>query len=45
MAFPKRLLKILDKQAPLKTKILRHNINSYVSKKLRKKYASIKTKK
>ena len=34
--FEKTFLEILDKQAPLKTKILRHNNNSFMSKELRK---------
>ena len=34
--FEKTFLKILDKQAPLKTKILRYNNNSFMSKELRK---------
>ena len=34
--FEKIFLEILDKQAPLKTKILRHNNNSFMSKELRK---------
>ena len=34
--FEKTLFEILDKQAPLKTKILRHNNSSFVFKELRK---------
>ena len=32
--FEKTFLEILDKQAPLKTKILRHNNSSFISKEL-----------
>ena len=34
--FEKTSLEILDKQAPLKTKILRHSNNTFMSKELRK---------
>ena len=34
--FEKTFLEIFDKQAPLKTKILRHNSNSFMSKELKK---------
>ena len=34
--FKESFLEILDKQAPLKMKILKHNSNSFISKELRK---------